>query len=200
MSTRQPPRLAALLIKHVAANEPLLGDLHEEYQAGRSDAWYWQQAWSAVCAQLRRTDLREVFAAKSRLMQCVMIGLISVCVVFSVKLTAVVVLDEAVLNMVIGPYGLRELTRLALSFALSLPAGLAIAKLHEHSRAGAVLAFATVVPAWAFANVYLLDGRGDLNAMLPHAVALVVFILGLLMGGMHLQLLIRRALAHPRRV
>ncbi len=105
-----------------------------------------------------------------------------------------VILDEALFQAAVGQYGMRELSRIALSFAVAVPAGVMIAKLHECSRGSAVLSFATTVPVWAFANVYLLDGTGSLDSMLPHAVALLVFIAGLLTGGIHVHLPVGR---HP---
>src|SRR6202008_4743928 len=153
MTPRQPPHLATLLIRHWTANDPLAGDLHEEYQAGRTDAWYWRQALAAVVAEWRGMDIHELFAAKGLFMQCVMLALISICAVFSVKLIGVVILDEAIMYTLIGPYGMRELSRLVLSFAVAVPTGVMIARLHERSRGSAVVAFATAVPVWAFANV-----------------------------------------------
>jgi len=42
---RKPPRLACFLVR----DESVLGDLIEEYNTcGRSDAWFWRQAWSLV--------------------------------------------------------------------------------------------------------------------------------------------------------
>jgi hypothetical protein len=51
MSGRTPPRLAAWLVKHFGPayhRESLVGDLQEEYQNGRTPAWYWRQAGSAL--------------------------------------------------------------------------------------------------------------------------------------------------------
>jgi len=51
MSTMQPPEFPATLLKRVVPaedHEVLLGDLAEEYQRGRSIAWYWSQILSAV--------------------------------------------------------------------------------------------------------------------------------------------------------
>jgi hypothetical protein len=46
---RTLPRFAtALLVRFGSQEEPLLGDLVEEYAAGRSRAWYWRQALAAV--------------------------------------------------------------------------------------------------------------------------------------------------------
>lgn len=193
MTAKQPPRLATLLIRHCSANEPLAGDLYEEYQAGRTDGWYWRQALAAVATEWRMLDIHELFAAKGLFMQGVMLALISVCAVLSVKLIGVVILDEAIMHTLIGPYGMRELSRLVLSFTVAVPVGVMIARLHERSRGSAVMAFATTVPVWAFANVYLLDGTGSLDAMLPHAVALLLFIIGMLTGAVHVHLPVSRA-------
>ena len=163
------------------------GDLHEEYQSGRLDMWYWRQASAALVSRLRTTDIHELFTAKSLVMQCVMIGLISVCVVFSVKLITVVLFDETMMRTLIGPGGLQEPVRLAVSFAVAIPIGVGIARIHPHSRAAAILAFSVTVPLWAFANLYVLDGKGNLDAGLPHAVALLLFISGMLTGGIHVR-------------
>jgi hypothetical protein len=200
MTLRQPPRLASLLMKLLVDNDPLAGDLQEQYRAGRSAAWFWRQAGSAVFGEVRRFNLYELFAARGRFMQCVMVALISVCVVFSVKLIAVVVVDEEMLRRVIGHYGLPELLRIVLSLAVALPTGVAVARLREHSRAATVLVLSAMLPAWAFANVYLLDASGSFDAVLPNAVALLVFIVGLLAGGIQLQRFVDRALAHRRGV
>jgi hypothetical protein len=72
MST-QPPRLAlALLNRFVPDEEPLAGDLIEEFAAGRSRAWFWRQAIAAAAlAVFRRSDevrpLRLVDGAPARM-------------------------------------------------------------------------------------------------------------------------------------
>lgn len=187
MRPAHPPRLAALLLKHLAANEPLEGDLHEEYLAGRSAAWYWRQVAVAVVVEpMRHVDPHDIFAPQSMFMQLVMIGLVSVCSVFTVKMVGLVVLDDTVLRILIGPHGVRELLRLAMSIAVAVPTGLAIARLHVRSRRAALVAFSVSVPIWAFANIYLLDGHGGLASVLPHVLAALVFVCGMLSAGLHL--------------
>lgn len=64
MTMREPPRLAAWLLKRVvtgARSEPLLGDLIEEYQAGRTPGWYWRETIVALLVFARRTAL-ELFS------------------------------------------------------------------------------------------------------------------------------------------
>lgn len=185
MKPKEPPRLATLLLERFAANDPLTGDLYEEYQAGRSALWYWWQVTFAMLNPLRHTDPHQLFAVQGMFMQCVMLVLTSVCAVFTVKLIGVVVFDETMSRMLFGPRVAQELIRLVLSFAVAIPIGLAIARVHVHSRYAAIVAFSIIVPVWAFVNLYVLDGHGNLDAVLPHVVALVVFITGLLSGGLY---------------
>jgi hypothetical protein len=52
MSNRHPPFIATWLISHWGdeyRRDALVGDLIEEYQRGRSDAWYWTQVGVALC-------------------------------------------------------------------------------------------------------------------------------------------------------
>jgi len=45
MTPHIPPRLAAMLVRLAAGgNEALVGDLEEQFRAGRSRRWYWSQA------------------------------------------------------------------------------------------------------------------------------------------------------------
>ena len=47
----KPPTLAmAILMRLGPGNEPIVGDLIEEYAAGRSRSWFWRQAAAAVVA------------------------------------------------------------------------------------------------------------------------------------------------------
>jgi len=43
MTPQRPPRLASTLLRWIAANDPLVGDLNEEFRSGRSRGWYWLQ-------------------------------------------------------------------------------------------------------------------------------------------------------------
>jgi hypothetical protein len=51
MTMRVPPRIATWLLKHLGPgyrNESLAGDLYEEYQHDRTQAWYWRQTAAAI--------------------------------------------------------------------------------------------------------------------------------------------------------
>jgi hypothetical protein len=66
MKWKNPPTLAAWMLRNFMpgeSNEALAGDLHEEFCAGRSAAWYWRQVLSAMlirgahALRIRRTAL-----------------------------------------------------------------------------------------------------------------------------------------------
>jgi hypothetical protein len=58
MSLRTPPLLATWLLLHLGPGyqrDSLVGDLSEEYQLGRTRAWYWKQSLTAIgICQARR--------------------------------------------------------------------------------------------------------------------------------------------------
>jgi len=55
MTTKAPPKTATRILKWVAGeNEPLIGDLIEEYQRGRSGLWFWRQVMAAVFVRAPR--------------------------------------------------------------------------------------------------------------------------------------------------
>ena len=51
MTLRIPPRMATWLLRHLGPKyrrESLVGDLFEEFQRGRTRAWYWRQTAAAI--------------------------------------------------------------------------------------------------------------------------------------------------------
>jgi hypothetical protein len=192
MTPGTPPRLATLLLSLFAVDEALAGDLEEEFRAGRSRAWYWRQVIAAVSVGSRRgIDVHDLFAVQRMPMQVIMLGLVSVCAVFTVKLIGTYVVEHDVAAFLVSAGGLREILRLSVSFAAAIPLGIAIARIHAASRRTAVLAFSIVIPLWSAANLFLLNGAGNLDAALPHVLASLVFIAGLLSGGIHVDPLIQ---------
>jgi len=55
VSARQPPTLAVWLLTRLGLtkrNEPLAGDLLEEFCNGRTAGWYWRQTFMAISTEL----------------------------------------------------------------------------------------------------------------------------------------------------
>lgn len=58
MTARSPPRLATWLLEELGSSgrlEELIGDLSEQFVAGRSRLWYWRQASGALLVDARQT-------------------------------------------------------------------------------------------------------------------------------------------------
>jgi hypothetical protein len=58
MTLPKPPKLATWLLERLTSgyhNDPLAGDLIEEYGRGRSRAWYWRQVLIAILVSTKRT-------------------------------------------------------------------------------------------------------------------------------------------------
>jgi hypothetical protein len=68
----QPPRIANWLLRHFGSslyNDAIIGDLNEQYLAGRSHTWYWLQTLNAVVVsftqQIRNRSLSTLFVPAS---------------------------------------------------------------------------------------------------------------------------------------
>jgi hypothetical protein len=56
MTHRAAPRLASWLLKRLGyENEPLAGDLLEEFHDGRTAIWYWRQVMTTILWMYRNT-------------------------------------------------------------------------------------------------------------------------------------------------
>ena len=185
-----PPRLATLLLRRLAPpNDPLAGDLAEEYAAGRSAAWYWRQVMFAVAGGWARNfDFHEMFNAQGAVMRFVMLGLLGFCVVTTGQVLHNVIVEYGFTRtmLFILDSGAWEAGRLALSFCAALAAGWCIAQFHARHRTMAVLAFSGSVMSWTLVNLFVVATQTGADPILSHLLATVVFLSGLLVGGIHL--------------
>ena len=86
MSASEPPRVATWLLKRLAASgkrESLVGDLIEQYQQGRSRAWYWRQAIAAIFGSIAN-DIRahKLLALRAAILGLVLYQLAAFPVIF----------------------------------------------------------------------------------------------------------------------
>lgn len=75
MKRRNPPALAVWLLNRLgvsAGNEPLTGDLLEEFRSGRTAGWYWRQTLMAIVAAFvqRVSELRPGASGPDHRMGC----------------------------------------------------------------------------------------------------------------------------------
>lgn len=80
---RTPPKIASALLSYFSGvDEGAVGDLLEEFQSGKSSAWYWRQAAGVVCAAVGR----EFRVHPAAIVLCLLVG---VLVPWAVPITVV---------------------------------------------------------------------------------------------------------------
>lgn len=186
-ATRTPWRVALLdhLLGH---NEPLVGDLVEEWPR-RSRAWFWRQVMFAVLARAM-TGVSATLREPQRLGE----GLASVAMF--IILSFQVVVAGSLLDDLIQRVDRAQATRidhsewLVFVVLLSLPAawviGRTMSRLHRRSRVATVLlcgASAAIVASVSL-SVLSSEATGFFFPSAPlQTAAAMVFVLGLLVGG-----------------
>ena len=133
---RDAPRLADRLLVHLlppSLAETVVGDLHEQYQRGRSRLWYWRQVLETVVLSLtadlrshKLLTLRALALGWAMLVFCkhfFMSGLVSPYVAFSGPITALLVaLVGAGCGWTVGRTHRACAVPIAFAFALSVEA------------------------------------------------------------------------------
>lgn len=152
MRPSKPPALATWLLEHARFNTTdgvIAGDLMEQFNRGRSAAWYWRQVLAAIAVGCT-SDVRH----------------------HSVLAIRAVVITWAVnYGTIRAPFVLYRLFGVAFpglaSFALLLLGGVAsgalVALLHRKHRSAMLLTCAVTLLGWAFMIVVLFK-RGALQA------------------------------------
>ena len=184
--TKQPPRLATLLMERVGQCDPvLLGDLAEEFAARRSRAWYWREAMAATM----RAMLRSVRQHPVLLLRAIAAYALLDLAITSV--TAMVVRQMPVLLQIVSvSSGLRLPVLQIVGLVAMLPVcalvAWSVAALHVNVRVPATLA---IVAWWFIGDAELrrlLANAGDARFapyLLVHLTAVLEFLAGLVIGG-----------------
>jgi hypothetical protein len=184
---KPPSRLAlALFDRFIPGNEPLKGDLLEEFELRRSQWWVWRQVLGAIFC--RRPLVGETPMAT--LLGAALLVLASFEAVFAVNLVRRLIFGPALPNIAGYWYLWREGTLYStsdppavpvlwipalLSVAASIPAGRMIAGLHPQHRNVAVALFTVSVALCAAFNLG--------SPFSSQFVTMLIFVLGLLVGG-----------------
>jgi hypothetical protein len=186
MSPRRPSRLALRVFDvAVADNQPLKGDLVEEFHSGRSQWWLWRQVVGAVVRHPnihgRRPDLIVLGAAVLLLItfEAVFVTNLMHRLLFGVRVQSI----AGYLYQLPGPPSgaSRGVVQTPLSWLLagasiaaSIPIGLAVARFHTHYTLS-LIACAASVTACAAVNLRSL--------LLVQFLTTMLFVVGLLTGG-----------------
>ena len=187
---RRPPRLASFLLERLApGNDPLRGDLEEEFASGRTSAWYWAQVMSAIAQQgplaLRA---RGLVAAENFVTGIITLVLIGFYAVFVVNVTEWLLRFEGLLVWKWIPNALGPLDGMAsvLTFALGLAIGRWISTRRRANRVALVVAFGGATMLCASAALKAVSMAVDPGAFLPGILSQVVmtapFVIGLIGG------------------
>ena len=195
MNVTQPPKLATFLMERLAGCEPvLLGDLQEEYRAGRSRWWYWREAlsvvaWSLVGA-IRNHPVKFLRAIGALLIAHWVAGIALSAVPFE---SLIYVMPGRIFMR----YQVYTLAWIAFSFPMYAIATWSIARLHSEVRVPATLA----VVVWSALSVM---GDAELRRLwgnmpdpsfvpyfLRHVLGILVWLAAMVIGGMFVPVRVR---------
>ena len=189
MSAAQPPKLATFLMERLAGCGPiLLGDLQEEYRAGRSRWWYWREAlhvvaWSLVVG-IRSHPIKFLRAIAA-------LVIANWVAAFALSVLPLASLVEYVMpGWIYMRYQVQTLAWISLSFPICVIATWSMARLHPEVRVPATL----VVVVWSVLNVM---GDAELRRLwgnmpeprfvpylLRHVLVILVWPAAMVVGGM----------------
>ena len=187
---RTPPLLARVLLDRLASdNEPLRGDLDEEFASGRSRAWYWQQTLSLIAQEgTLRIRARAIHRIESYVTGFITLTLVGFYAVFVVNVTDWLLRFEGVRILMRLPDAFGPVNGLAPIVALGLGAatGHLIAAGHMRHRVVAVAVFggttmlcaATALKAASIASAATFF----MPALVPQVATTAMFVLGLVGG------------------
>jgi hypothetical protein len=183
MSVRQPSRLALFVFDQVVSNnEPLKGDLIEEFEMGRSQWWLWRQV---VGALLRQPDLRGT-RPDLLILGAAVLTLVTFEAVFVTNVMHRLLFGGRAQDLTGYLYQMPAAVRyppaqtpvewmlVAVCIAASVPIGWVIARFHHHY-ALSLIAFAVSVTSCAALNLQSL--------LVIQFLTMMLFVVGVLTGG-----------------
>lgn len=182
--TRTPLQLA--LLPYLLGNdEPLIGDLVEEWPR-RSSAWFWRQVVFAMLAKAGATAsaaLREPQRLTGALGASAIFFILSFQVVVAGSLLDDLIrrIDRTQMTRINYPDGLLFFVLLSLPIAWSI--GRAIGGLHHRSRAATVVIAGASAAVVGAVTVSVLSATDSFPSAAQQTAAGMVFVLGVLIGS-----------------
>lgn len=191
MSVLHPPRLATLLMERIAACPPaLLGDLDEEFRAGRSRAWYWRETLHVIGRSLLGAVRSHPFTFLRAVVVLIVFQNVAAQALATVQFD---VLGQMVPGWFYSRYQVYTLAWILVSFPIGVMASWEVARLYTDVRAPATL----VVVIWSLVGIALSDAElWWLWANMPeprfipyfvtHVVGIAGWLGAMLVGGLFL--------------
>ena len=176
MKPAKPPALATWLLEHArfsTTDSVIAGDLLEEFNRGRSAAWYWRQVLVAIVVGCT-SEVRHHRGLAAR----------AVLVTWAINYGALMLGREAMIELF--RHGLLayhpQLAHWAICFLGGLVSGLIVALLHRGYRNAMLLAGAAALLGWALMAIVILKAGSLHHPLLQIAGATIVYYLVVLSG------------------
>jgi hypothetical protein len=176
MRTRRPARLTLMILNgFLAGNDPLTGDLLEEFDTGRSQWWLLRQATAAALYEITPTSATMRGDMNTIMLGAGLLAVLSLEVVMVTNVLRRFMLGPPAPTM-IGSIGNSALAlTLGLAIVVSMALGFLLARGHAGHRQRSVALFTTGVFVSAALNISFTLGI--------QVVITAVFIAGLIVGG-----------------
>ena len=190
MARRPSPLALAVLDYFVANNDPLKGDLIEEFQLRESQVWLWRQVVGAVLLQHRGATLHPRRRIETIVLGIVVLALLSFEAVLVVNVMQRLIFGPPMPNIsgylylfnnasdskaVPVAQPVAQFSSIVLALLVSIPSGWLIARVHRHHHALAIGGFMVSVMLCALINIQA--------AFTAQFLTTAMFILGLFAGG-----------------
>jgi len=151
VSASRPPRLAAFLMERIAACPPaLLGDLDEEFRAGRSRAWYWRETLHVIGRSMAGAVRSHPLAFVRAIVALVVVQHLAALALTTLQFA---VLTRMVPGWIYARYQIYTLGLILVSFPIGVLASWGVARLHGDVRVPATL----FVVIWSLVGIPMTD-------------------------------------------
>ncbi len=194
MNSRAVPRAATWLLERLGRGprfDPLIGDLVEQFEAGRSRLWYWRQATGALASL--------VFGALRKHAPSFIGAILAGCVLTSLwQLACSLAFQPIYVNLAEvkqHPWSLQALLRLAgmqanmaAAYALCFTSAWLVTRVHRAHQRAVLLAFVTALIARALPTIAQpFDGAPDTGfavSVATHIILTALQVACTLVGGL----------------
>ncbi len=182
MNSRAVPRAAMWLLERLGSTsrlEPLIGDLVEQFEAGRSRIWFWHQATGALAGCV----LRAIRANAPSFLAAILVGC---ALVWVWQLGCSLVFQPVYVDLADvkrHPWTVEALVRLtgilanmASEYALCFISAWLVTRIHREHRRAVLVAFVTALTAQRVPGIVriVVDGAADSSLLVALATQIIL--------------------------